>query len=254
MSRTVSSTAGPCDLVVFAAHPDDAELNCGGTLLLGADQGWKTAVVDFTRGELSTRGTPERRANETDEASHVLGLSYRVNLGLADGHLHDSDENRQAVVRLLRSMRPRVVIAPPLEDHHADHVAVARILESSLYLSGVEKYCPDADPWRPHTLLHYVGSRSVAPQIVVDISSVHERRTRAVLSYRSQFHDPQSEERPTRISHPEFLDWVNGALKHYGLLIGASYGEGYTSPEPVPVFNLVEQLGRVRWEQSKVGD
>lgn len=254
MSQNISSTPGPCDLVVFTAHPDDAELNCGGTLILARDQGWKTAVVDFTLGELSTRGTPETRAEETAAASRLLGLTRRINLELPDGHLRDSDENRKLVVRLIRQMRPRVVIAPPPEDHHADHMAVATVLSNSLYLGGVEKYCPDLEPWRPGSLLHYLGSRAAIPQLVVDISSVHQERTEAVLCYRSQFHDPSSTERATRISHPEFLEWVNGALRHYGLLIGVSYGEAYTSSEPVPVFNLVEQFGRGQWEPLRKTD
>lgn len=236
--------------MVFAAHPDDAELNCGGTLALAAVQGWKTAVVDFTRGELSTRGTLEKRAKETDKASRVLGLSYRVNLELPDGHLHDCDDYRQIVVRTIRQTRPQVVIAPPLEDHHADHIAVATIVSRSHYLAGVEKYFPGLEPWRPHYLLHYLGSRPAIPDLVTDISSVYEKRTQAVLCYGSQFHNTRSQERATRISHPEFLHWIDGRLRHFGLMIGVSYGEAFTTPEPVPVFDLVAQLRRGTWEES----
>ena len=113
MSSEIPTTPGPCDLAVFVAHPDDAELNVGGTLALAAKQGWKTAVVDFTRSELSTRGTSENRALETAEASKVLDLSCRINLELRDGHLHDCDEHRKTVVEVIRRMRPKVIVAPP---------------------------------------------------------------------------------------------------------------------------------------------
>lgn len=239
----IRTEPGPCDLIVFTAHPDDAELNCGGTLALAAEEGWRTAVVDFTRGELATRGSPEERAEEALRAAEVLGLGYRINLGLPDGRLHDRDEHRLEVVRLVRRMRPRVVIAPPLEDHHPDHAAVGKIVSRSYWLCGISRYSPDLEPWRPPHILHYLGSRASSPEIVVDIGRVYERRARAVACYRSQFHDPGSREPSTRISHPEFLDWVNGALRRWGFLIGAGWGEGYTSPVPVAVRELARHFG-----------
>jgi bacillithiol biosynthesis deacetylase BshB1 len=249
----VSSTPEPCDLAGFFAHPDDAELACGGTLALAVERGWKAAVVDFTRGELGTRGTPEIRTREATEAADVLGLTCRINLALADGHLHDGDEPRRKVVELLRLLRPRVVLAPPLDDHHADHVAVATILARSVYLSGVEKYCPGLPPWRPHVLLHALGSRAAAPRLVVDVSAVIEKRRQAVRCYRSQFHLSSSSEPETRISHPEFLEWIDGMLRQSGFLIGASYGEAFTSAEPVPVADPVAQFARAPWQERRAG-
>ena len=176
----VSLEPAPCDIVAFTAHPDDMELNCSGTLALSASRGWRAGAVDFTRGELATRGTPEVRAEEALAAARLLGLACRVNLGFPDGHLHDTDENRKAVVRLLRRMRPRVVIAPPLSDHHAEHMAAAELVRNSLYLAGVARYLPGEGPWRPHALLHYLGSRAAVPTLVVDITSVYERRRSAI--------------------------------------------------------------------------
>lgn len=239
---------GPCDLIAFVAHPDDAELNCGGTLALAAKQGYKTAVVDFTRGELSTRGTPETREEETRNASRVLDLAYRVQLGRPDGHLRDDDDARGRVVEILRTARPKVVIAPPFDDHHPDHIAVAEVVARSFYLAGVKKYRPGLDPWRPNSLLHYAGSRAVTPRFVVDITPVYETRKRAIECYRSQFHDPGTRETQTRIALPEFMEWIEGMVRHYGFLIGASYGEAYTSPEPVPISNPVQVFGREKWE------
>jgi bacillithiol biosynthesis deacetylase BshB1 len=248
MIESVSTDPRPCDIVAFVAHPDDAELNCGGTLALSARQGRRVGIVDFTRGELSTRGTPELRAEESAAAARELGLECRVNLGFADGHLRDDEQSRRAVVELLRTMKPSIVIAPPFEDHHPDHMAVATIISRSVYLAGVAKYAPGLAPFRPDSVLHYVGNRPIAPQIIVDISSVHDARVAAIRCFRSQFFDAESKEGTTRIALPEFMDWVDGRLRHFGMLIGASRGEGFTSAEPVPITDLASVFGRGRWE------
>lgn len=245
------SNITPCDIVAFTAHPDDMELNCGGTLALAAKQGWKACAIDFTRGELSTRGNPEMRAKEAEASARALGLTCRSNLGLPDGHLHDTDENRKAVVRLLRLMRPRVVIAPPIVDHHPDHVAVGTLLSRSFYLSGVAKYLPGEEPWRPNGLLHYLGSRAAVPSLVVDITSVYDARREAILSYVSQFHREGSLERPTRISHPGFLPAIEGRARAFGALIGVTFGEAYTMEEPVPVRDLVSLYTLTPWAEPK---
>ena len=237
-----------CDIVAFMAHPDDADLQCGGTLALAVARGWSAGVVDFSRGELASRGTPEERAVEAQAAARELGLSCRVNLALADGHLEDRQECRKEVVRLLRLMRPTVVIAPALSDHHPDPMAVAAVVDRSFYLSGIAKYLPDHEPWRPNTLLHTMGTRPGIPSLVVDITEVYPARKKAIDCYRSQFHQPGSNEPQTRISHPEFNEWVDGALRHYGFMIGASYGEAFTSAMPVPVSDPVEQYSVVPWK------
>jgi bacillithiol biosynthesis deacetylase BshB1 len=239
-----------CDIVAFTAHPDDMELGCGGTLALANRQGLRAGAVDFTRAELSTRGTPEQRAQEAKAAASALGLTCRVNLGFPDGHVHDNDESRKAVVQVLRRMRPRVVLAPPLEDHHADHIAVATVVSRSFYLAGVEKYAPGDEPWRPNALLHFLGSRAAIPQLVVDITEVYQQRLEAIRCYASQFHQEDSTERSTRISHPGFLGAIDGVARHYGSLIGAAYGEAYTTTEPLGVANLVELYSRTPWKED----
>jgi bacillithiol biosynthesis deacetylase BshB1 len=241
----------PCDIVAFTAHPDDMELTVSGTLALAVRQGWRAAAVDFSRGELSTRGTPELRDEEALEAAGILGLSCRYNLKLPDGHIRDTDEARKLVVRVLRQLRAKVVIAPPIQDHHPDHMAVAEIVSKSLYLAGVGKYEPLEKPWRPHVLLHYLGSLPAVPDLVVDITSVYEIRRQAILCHASQFHKEGTDEPPTRISHPDFLDAIEGTVRNYGRLIGAAYGEAYTCSLPVPVTDIVSLYSKPPWELPK---
>ena len=240
----------PADIVAFTAHPDDVELNCAGTLAKAVSAGWRAAAVEMTAGELSTRGTVENRAREAAAAAEALGLEQRFHLGLPDGHVRDDDASRKAVVEVLRAMRPRVVIAPPLEDHHADHMATAQILTNAFYLAGVEKYAPGLPPWRPRTLLHYLGSRADVPSLVVDVTSVYEKRRQATLCFRSQFYQEGSDETTTRISHPEFLEAIDGRSRYFGTLIGVGFGEAYRTVEPLPVQDLVSLFSVDPWGEG----
>lgn len=235
-----------CDLVVFAAHPDDAELSCGGTLLVARRQGWTTAVVDVTRGELGSLGTPEVRAREAEEAARELELTDRVNLELPDGHLHDCDEHRREIVRAVRERRPRLVIAPPLDDHHPDHMAVAELVRQSFYLTGIRKYLPEVAHHRPRALLHHVGSRSTNSHLVVDISEFFDQKMKAVECYRSQFQGEKGDP-ALRINQSYFLDSIRAHAGHYGSLIGVPHGEAFTSESPLPVADLLGVFGEEPW-------
>lgn len=234
----LSKVPVPCDLVVFAAHPDDAELCSGGLLLTAAARGWRTAVVDMTRGELGTLGTPDTREQEADDAGHVLGLTCRLNLGLPDGHLHDCDAHRAEVVRTIRQLRPRVVVAPPLQDHHADHMATAELVRQSFYLCGIRNYLPGVEPWRPRGVLYMVGLRSPAPSLLVDVSDVEEQRMAAIRCYRSQF-APPADQPKLRLNSSYFLDSVVAHLRHWGAVLGVPLAEPYWSETPLPVADPV---------------
>ncbi len=228
-----------CDLVVFAAHPDDAELCCGGLLLVTAQKGRRTAVVDLTRGETGSLGTPEIREQEAAAAAKVLRLTRRINLGLPDGRLRDTDEYRQKIVRVIRELRPRVVVAPQLDDHHPDHMAVHELVERSFYLCGIRKYLPELPPHRPRALLYHLSSRPIRPQMVVDISAVIDQRMQAVRCYESQFGARQDKGFPVRIAAEKFVDSIQASLMYFGSLIGVTYGEPYTSDAPLPVADPV---------------
>jgi len=239
----------PFDIVVFSAHPDDAELCCGGLLLLAADQGRRTAVVDLTRGDLGSLGTPEIRDQEAADAAKVLRLTERRNLRIPDGHVRDTDENREHIVRAMRELRPSIVIVPPRDDHHPDHMGVAELVRQSFYLCSIRKYLPDLPPWRPKALLHHFGSRHQSPKFVVDISGVIDRRMEAVRCYRSQF-ESQQKGFPVRIASKRFLDAIQANLAHYGSLIGVAYGEPYDSEVPLGVTDLVSLFSIEPWKDA----
>ena len=228
----LSPDATPSDLVVFAAHPDDAELCCNGLLLNTVRNGRTAAVVDLTRGELGSLGTPERRAN----------------LGIPDGRVRDTDENRTAIVRAIRQLRPQLVIAPALDDHHPDHMGTANLVRQSFYLCGIKNYLPELPPHHPRALLHHMGTRPMNPQIVVDISEVIQQRMDAVRCYKSQFATPQNKDFPIRIASEKFLESIKAALKYFGSLIGVAYGEPYTSELPIPATDLVSLFEIEPWK------
>lgn len=237
-----------CDLVAFAAHPDDAELCCGGLLLVASSKGWKTGVVDLTKGEAGTLGTPETRVDESRRAGEILGLAHRRNLGLPDGRVRDTDANRALIVRTIRELRPQVVVGPPRDDHHPDHMATAELLRRSLFLCGVKNYAPGLPPWRPKALLQHFGSRPFTPQIVVDISDFFRTRMEAVLAYQSQFGVKQPEGFPIRLASAKYLNSIESTLSYFGSLIGVEYGEPFASETPLPVGDVVGLFQHEPWK------
>nr|BCX01918.1 MAG: bacillithiol biosynthesis deacetylase BshB1 [Bacteroidota bacterium] len=223
------------DVLAFAAHPDDVELSCGGTLIKLARAGYRTGIVDLTRGELGTRGTPEIRAREAEEASRILGLRVRENLGLPDGDIPLSREARLAVIRLLRRYRPHLILINAPTDRHPDHEHAARLVVEAAFYAGLrriettEEDGSPQQPWRPYHILHYLQHDDLRPHFVVDISDVIEERLQAVRAYASQVFNPSygGEDPPTLLSTDRFWEGLVGRLRHFGLLIGAAYGEGF---------------------------
>lgn len=234
------------DILVFASHPDDAELGCGGTILRHTRQGDKVGVVDFTRGELGTRGTPEIRQEEATDSARILGLAVRENLGLADGFFQNDPESQLKVVRAIRKYQPRIVLANAVYDRHIDHGKGASLAYDASFLSGLRKIETFDDEghsqeaWRPEAVYHYVQSQFIVPHFVVDISEVWETKMKAIRAFHSQFYDPGSEEPETYISKPGFLRMVESRAIEYGHAIGATYGEGFTTRRFPGVDNLFQ--------------
>ena len=243
------------DVLALAAHPDDAELCAGGTLCLLARQGYRTGVVDFTRGELSTRGTPEQRRKEAKRAGEIMGLAARENLGIPDGDIRNSKKNQRALIQRIRQCRPHIVLINAPDDRHPDHPNAARLSAEALFFSGLAKIeTTDANgapqkPWRAHHVLHYMQSIEFTPTFVVDVSEVWEQRIQALQAFESQFHNPgyKTEEPETFVSNKGFLDWVEARARVYGYRIGADFGEPFLYRHgPVGVTDLVQMLGRER--------
>jgi len=245
----------PLDVLALAAHPDDVELCAGGTMCLLAGQGYRTGIVDFTRGELGTRGTPQQRQKEAKRAGEILGLSVRDNLGIPDGDITNSKENQRALIQRIRRYRPHIVLINAPDDRHPDHPNAAQLSTEALFYSGLAKIeTADANgapqkPWRPHHVLHYMQSIEFTPTFVVDVSEVWEQRIQALQAFESQFHNPnyESDEPETFVSNKGFLDWVAARARVYGYRIGAEFGEPFLYRHgPVGVADLVKMLGRER--------
>jgi bacillithiol biosynthesis deacetylase BshB1 len=227
------------DVVAIGAHPDDVELQMGGTVLLLRALGYSVALVDLTRGEMGTRGTAEIRALEAEKAAGLLGVAERRTLDLGDGHLEVNDASKDAVIRVYREFRPTIVLAPWIEDRHPDHGAAGRLAASCAFLAGLARWETGQAPHRPRQVLHAMFHTVLEPSIVVDTTAWFEQKRAAVLAFESQFHNPASTERETYISSPDFFHWWEGRQRYFGQMIGARYGEGFRIAGPIPVADPV---------------
>jgi bacillithiol biosynthesis deacetylase BshB1 len=223
------------DILVMAAHPDDAELAVAGTIVDAIANGKKVGIVDFTRGELGTRGTPEIRLAESAAASQVLGIHARENLELADGFFQNDRESQLKLIEVIRKYQPDVVLANALEDRHPDHGKGAALAIDACFLSGLRKIETGLPAWRPKHVYHYIQDRYLEPDFVIDISAHWEKKEAAIRAFRSQFFDPNSNEPASYISSPDFLDFIEARAQEMGHKIGVKYGEGFQSQSPIQV-------------------
>ena len=241
------------DILAFAAHPDDIELACGGTVLKLVQQGYKVGIIDFSRGELGSRGTPELRAKEAQMATHLMGIQVRENLGISDGNIQNNAENRLKIIQAIRRYKPKVILINAPTDRHPDHPNAAKLSLEAIFYAGlvkIESYDTDGclqEVHRPNYVLHYIQSDDLEPQIVVDVSEVWEQRMELIYAFGSQFHNPKvkREEPETFISSPQFLELVVNRAKSFGYRINASYGEGFLIANlPIGTDNLMQLLSR----------
>ena len=230
----------PLDILAIAAHPDDAELGCGGSLLLAAGKGLSVAIADLSMGEMSSRGTVESRQMEAKNATHILGLKERRNLGFPDSQIGSDSSHLQSLIQLIRETRPRIVLSPYWEDRHPDHRATARLVKEACFFAGVAKV-GDGEPNRPTRLFSYMLSSPFTPSFVLDISDVWERKLEAIRAYQTQFRSSE-DGIATAISEPGFLKFVEARAIWFGAMIGAAYGEPYYMPGPVPVYELLNTM------------
>ncbi len=222
------------DILVLAAHPDDAELGCGGTIVRHVQAGQKVGVVDFTRGELGTRGNTQTRQQEAADSSGILGLAVRENLNLPDGFFQNNKDHQMAVVRAIRKYQPGIVLANAVFDRHPDHGRGSDLAYEACFLAGLSKIDTfdegvKQEAWRPTAVYHYIQSQFITPHFIVDISEQWEKKIEAVRAFKTQFHNPSSKEPDTYISSPAFLNMLESRAIELGHAIGVRYGEGFTS-------------------------
>jgi bacillithiol biosynthesis deacetylase BshB1 len=235
------------DMLAIAAHPDDAELSCSGTIASHVAKGYKVGILDLTEGEMGTRGTPAIRLEESDVAAEILGLSVRENLGFEDVFFTEEKKYQVAIARILRKYRPEIVLANAVEDRHPDHGKGGSLVTKACFLSGLRRLETELggvlqQPWRPKAVYHYIQNNYIEPDLVVDISAYWDVKKESILAFKSQFFDPENKEPESFISRPGFLDFIEARAREMGHKISVTYGEGFTVERVPGVENLMELI------------
>jgi bacillithiol biosynthesis deacetylase BshB1 len=231
------------DVLAIGAHPDDVELSCGGTIIKLVKQGRRVGILDLTQGELGTRGDRKTRTQEAARAAAVMGVALRENLKLPDGDIDAGMESRTRLVRVIRSLRPDILLFPYPVDRHPDHERAHVLCREAWFSAGLQKFRTSLrgrlqEPFRPRAYYHFMQWYEFAPSFIVDISAEFEQRMETMRAYRSQFYDPASRERETILSTPEFLEMIRTKLEYYGDRIGKKYGEPFFSPASLEVRDM----------------
>ena len=230
------------DILAFAAHPDDVEISCGGTILKHIEMGYKCGIIDLTGGELGTRGSGELRLKEATKAKEILGIEVRENLGFADGFFSIDKEHQLPIIEMIRKYRPEIVLANSIHDRHPDHGRAAKLVAESCFLSGLMKIDTGQEAWRPKAVYHYIQDEYIQPDLTVDVTPYFDKKIEGILAYSSQFYDPESDEPETPISGKEFFDFLRGRAMTFGRPIGAELAEGFTAVRNIGVKNLLDLL------------
>jgi len=229
------------DVLAIAAHPDDVELTCGGTLLKMAQRGYATGILDLTAGEMGTRGTPETRAKEAARAGKILGVKWRGTLGVPDSDVQPSRQHKLRLASVIRELRPKTVILPYWEARHPDHYHSSTLGYEGCFLAGLKQLPIEGEPHRPFKILYSTAYAEVRPTFVVDITAQYERRRRAILAFASQFRPPKSEKKSkVHLAIDRLEDEMNQLARHYGQMIGVRYGEPFLQKELMQVEDVVK--------------
>lgn len=228
------------DVLSIAAHPDDTELTCGGTVIKMVEAGYRVGVLDLSAGESGTRGNAELRAREASRAAKVMGIVHRENLHLPDAGIEEVREYKLKIAQKIRELRPRTVILPYWEGRHPDHYTTGRIGYEACFLAGLAKLPLEGKPHRPHKIIYatqYVPS--VRPSFVVDITAQFEKKLSAILAYSSQF-SPRKDTQNLFPSRADLRERIGSLARHFGLMIGARYGEPFVMREVAAVADIVD--------------
>ena len=231
------------DILAIGAHPDDVELGCGATIAKEIANGKKVGILDLTRGELGTRGTPEIRDKEAQNAAKILGVVVRENLGLADGFFKNNKKNQLKIIKVLRKYKPDIVLCNAVDDRHIDHGKGSELASNACFLSGLRRIETSLNnekqgPWRPKQVYHYMQWKNLTPDFVVDVSGFLQNKLDAVFAYESQFYKKDADEPVTPISSTNFKDSIAYRAQDLGRLIGTEHAEGFNVERFVAVKSL----------------
>ncbi len=234
------------DILAVGIHPDDVELSAAGTLMRHAAQGKTFGLLDLSRGELGTRGTPEIRRREAEDAAKILGAAFRETLDVPDGLFTHHPDHWMPVVRVLRTYRPDIVLCNAPDDRHPDHGRAGKMVADACFYSGLEKIETFDDQgvkqekWRPKAVYHYIQDKQLTPEFIVDITPWFRRKMEAIMAFRSQFYDPNGTEPDTPISGKDFLDFMEAKARVFGRPISAEFAEGFICSRTPGVANLFD--------------
>ena len=229
------------DLLAIAAHPDDVELTCGGTLLKMAQRGYKTGILDLTAGEMGSRGTVETRAKEAAKAAKLLGVQWRETLGVPDSDVQPARQHKMRLAAVIRRLQPRTVILPYWEARHPDHYNASTLAYEGCFLAGLKQLPLEGEPHRPFKILYSTAYASIRPTFVVDITAQYERRRRAILAFGSQFRPSKGAKKSkVFLAIDRLEDEMNQLARHYGQMIGVRYGEPFLQKELMSVDDILK--------------
>lgn len=233
------------DILVVAAHPDDAELGCSGTIASQVAKGHQVGIIDLTHGEMGTRGTPELRLQEAAQAAELLGITVRENMGFKDVFFQDDEEHQLKLIQVIRKFQPDIVLANAISDRHPDHGKGSSLATNACFMSGLSKIETWNEgvkqaPWRPKFVYHYIQNNYIQPDFIVDISAFWDKKIASIAAFKSQFYNPESQEPASFISSPEFLPFIESRAREFGHRIEVKYGEGFTVERFIGVSDLFD--------------
>jgi len=231
------------DILAIAAHPDDVELSCSGTILKHIDSGNSCGILDLTKGELGTRGSAAERVAEAQASASILGLSYRENLGMKDGFIEYSEINLQRIISKIRMTRPEIVLLNAPRDRHPDHGNASKLSRDACYYSGLSKFRTthqliDQQPWRPKCVYYYIQDYTLEPDFVVDVSPFLDRKFESIMAFKTQFFEQGMSGPQTPISGKEFMDYLKARMQQWGRPIDADYAEGFIADRTIGISDL----------------
>ena len=235
------------DILAIGAHPDDIELGAAGTLIKHVNMGCSVGMLDLTRGELGSRGNADLRGKEAELAKNYISASFRDNLGLKDGFIEEDEQSVKLLVQKIRLYRPKIILCNAVRDRHPDHGVAASLVLKAVFSAGLPKietlhHGTPQKPFRPNSVYHYIQDRWIDPDFVIDVTEEFEDKMNAVMCFKSQFYDPNSNEPNTPISSKEFLSSLESKALLCGRIIGVKYGEGFTKSRAIGVQNLLDLI------------